>query len=153
MILTCPNCATDFLIADHLIGPEGREVKCDECGEVWVGGAEDPAPDPKPIAAKSKSPPASASASPDAETPNVMFAPPKAAPAPKRWRGRTASAAAVDKPARGQMPLVIVLMVLALTALGFIAFQGAVVKAWPAADGVYRAIGLSGAPAVRPSHG
>lgn len=137
MILTCPNCATDFLVPDHQIGPEGREVKCDECGEVWVGGVKDPAPEPQSAAAAVKSPPASAT--PEAETPNVMFAPPKAAPAPKAERGR--------------MALVIVLMVLALTALGFIAFQGAVVKAWPGADGVYRAIGLSRAPAVRPSHG
>lgn len=152
MILTCPNCATDFLVPDHQIGPEGREVKCDECGEVWVGGVKDPAPEPKPATVAFKSPPTSAT--PEAEAPNVMFAPRKAAvPTPKRGRGRMAPAARASNAARGQMVLVIILMVLALTALGFIALQGAVVKAWPAADGVYRAIGLSAAPALRPSHG
>ena len=151
MILTCPNCATDFLIPDHLIGPEGREVKCDECGEVWIGGVKTVAPEPEPVAATAKSP--SVAAVPEPAVPNVMFAPRKAASAPKRGRGRTTPAAVAPKSARGRTAMIFVLLVLSLIGAGFLAFHGAEVKAWLASTGVYRAIGISRAPPTPPSHG
>lgn len=35
MILTCPNCSTRFLLSAQMLAPEGRNVKCSKCGEVW----------------------------------------------------------------------------------------------------------------------
>jgi len=35
MILECPQCSTRFLVADHLIPPEGRTVKCGACKHDW----------------------------------------------------------------------------------------------------------------------
>jgi predicted Zn finger-like uncharacterized protein len=35
MILTCPNCATQYDVADGSIPPQGRKVRCASCGESW----------------------------------------------------------------------------------------------------------------------
>lgn len=35
MILTCPECQTQYGIPDGAIKPEGRKVKCVSCGHVW----------------------------------------------------------------------------------------------------------------------
>lgn len=35
MIVTCPNCTAKFLVADHLIPPAGRIVRCGSCKHLW----------------------------------------------------------------------------------------------------------------------
>lgn len=35
MILTCPECATRYSVADDGIGPDGRKVRCQACSHVW----------------------------------------------------------------------------------------------------------------------
>jgi len=40
MILTCPQCATRYLVDDGQMRPEGRKVKCAACGEEWRVSAE-----------------------------------------------------------------------------------------------------------------
>jgi len=40
MILTCPDCATRFKIADNAIGPNGRTVRCSQCSTTWFVAAE-----------------------------------------------------------------------------------------------------------------
>lgn len=42
MILTCPNCSTRYLLAARALAPDGRKVKCSNCGEIWF---EEPDPD------------------------------------------------------------------------------------------------------------
>ena len=56
MILTCPACATSYFIRDEAVGPEGRKVRCQSCGEVWRATPDEPleltlAPDPAVAAA------------------------------------------------------------------------------------------------------
>lgn len=35
MILSCPDCATRFLVNEALLEPHGRKVKCAKCQHVW----------------------------------------------------------------------------------------------------------------------
>ena len=42
MILTCPNCATRYVVKDGSIGPKGRKVRCANCQHSWHQDA-DPA--------------------------------------------------------------------------------------------------------------
>jgi predicted Zn finger-like uncharacterized protein len=35
MYIFCPNCRTNFVISNDLIGPEGKKVRCSKCQHVW----------------------------------------------------------------------------------------------------------------------
>ena len=35
MILTCPNCGTQYVVKDGAIPPEGRQVRCAACKHSW----------------------------------------------------------------------------------------------------------------------
>jgi len=43
MILTCPNCATQYVVKDGAIPPQGRQVRCASCKHSWHQDAEAPA--------------------------------------------------------------------------------------------------------------
>ena len=46
MILTCPNCGTQYVVKDGAIPPEGRQVRCAACKHSWHQDAEPAAPAP-----------------------------------------------------------------------------------------------------------
>jgi predicted Zn finger-like uncharacterized protein len=35
MLITCPNCSTRYTVADSAMPPQGRKVRCANCGHVW----------------------------------------------------------------------------------------------------------------------
>src|SRR3982750_1769637 len=35
MILTCPNCGTQYVVKDGAIPPQGRQVRCANCKHSW----------------------------------------------------------------------------------------------------------------------
>src|SRR5207253_2210516 len=43
MILTCPNCGTQYVVKDGAIPPEGRQVRCAACKHSWHQDPEAPA--------------------------------------------------------------------------------------------------------------
>ena len=43
MILTCPNCGTQYVVKDGAIPPQGRQVRCANCKHSWHQDPEDSA--------------------------------------------------------------------------------------------------------------
>ena len=41
MILTCPDCGTQYVVKDGAIPPEGRQVRCAACKHSWHQDPED----------------------------------------------------------------------------------------------------------------
>jgi predicted Zn finger-like uncharacterized protein len=48
MILTCPNCGTQYVVKDGAVPPEGRQVRCAACKHSWHQGPEEQAADTNP---------------------------------------------------------------------------------------------------------
>ncbi|MEM6413788.1 MAG: zinc-ribbon domain-containing protein [Pseudomonadota bacterium] len=49
MIITCPNCATQYDVEEQRFAPNGRSVRCAECGNSWFVPAPEPIEDLEPI--------------------------------------------------------------------------------------------------------
>src|SRR5437660_11690036 len=50
MILTCPNCGTQYVVKDDAVPPQGRQVRCAACKHSWHQGpmsAEETQPQPE----------------------------------------------------------------------------------------------------------
>jgi predicted Zn finger-like uncharacterized protein len=60
MILTCPNCGTQYVVKDGAVPPEGRQVRCAACKHSWHQ---------EPEATIAENPEAEMSAAPAAEEP------------------------------------------------------------------------------------
>lgn len=56
MILVCPSCDSKFKVPDTAIPPEGRKVRCAQCGNAWhATRAHELKPKPAPAAATARS--------------------------------------------------------------------------------------------------
>ena len=96
MILTCPNCGTQYVVKDGAIPPGGRQVRCAACKHSWH---QDPDDDEQSAEAQVTDEPDSAvSASYRAEAPEMTAGsdaveqiddetPGEAIPAPDHWEG------------------------------------------------------------------
>lgn len=127
MILTCPKCATRFFADDLAIGPAGRRVKCDACGEVWSSaGAEGP-PDFSSRVAPADDPVAEVERAATIEVP--LF---------------TERGTPPRKPARGRSraPWLFGALIVAIAIVGAFAFEHQIERMFPGASTVYRSVGL-----------
>ena len=68
MIVSCPNCSTNFKVPESALG---RTMKCARCGHVWRATAAAPSPVSAPAPAKKSAPPA---AKPAPRAPSPAFA-------------------------------------------------------------------------------
>ncbi len=68
MILVCPSCDSKFKVPDNAIPPEGRKVRCAQCGHVWhATRAHELKPTAAPATAAARAPAAAAFTPPVAE--------------------------------------------------------------------------------------
>lgn len=81
MILTCPNCSTQFSVPDTALGAQGRKVKCSRCAHTWFQRPEAPPPSVQdfPIIETENGQPTVSAPSPVEEMPR----PPRPAPVVK----------------------------------------------------------------------
>jgi len=172
MILTCPQCATRYLVDDGQMRPEGRKVKCAACGEEWRVSAqgenerapapvppeplplEPPLPEPDPPAAGSVAPVfevAGQEETPPAETVAVASEPPVLESlfvAPINTDSKPA-------PSTGSGPLsnlLLGLVILAVLGAAAFAFRMEIVRIAPKTAPIYSALGMPmSAPPAPPS--
>lgn len=149
MQIECSRCAARYEVADKLIGPAGKSVRCAKCGNVWLVRKPEPAATAEPVAwpelpqrtagqaaADSAEDPSLAEyRSAKEETAKAGFAKfPEAPPEEPLPRGRFGVAAAVGW-------VVTVLTISAAAWVGY-AHRDAVMEAWPPSERVYLALGL-----------
>lgn len=163
MLISCPNCDTQFAVPEAALGATGRMLKCARCGHKWF----QPAPLP-PQAAEDHGADGllpgfenfsfgSDSAAPDAATATVAAGDasdfdlddepePEREPIPEALKGDSARRGS-DQPQRGRgVGLLWILALLLLLAGGggyaAFVFQNRLVEFWPAAADYLETIGL-----------
>jgi predicted Zn finger-like uncharacterized protein len=137
MILTCPECATSYFVDDDKIPPDGRSVRCANCGNRWiarlepelelVSSPEEGALGREPLADAEESKPVSEL--PGDELPKVFRA-----RADTDRKVRQAAAIGVAWAAAAAMVAVIAALA--------IVFRADVVRSWPRSAAAYAAVGL-----------
>lgn len=119
MILTCPACSTRYTLDPQSLGPDGRKVRCTQCGHVWQ--QDPPADMPRPLPLPRGEDPDEPAALFDRRN-AVMIEPARASP---RWPAFTALA-----------------IVIAAMIGGLIVGREQVVRALPFTSGAYAMLGL-----------
>jgi predicted Zn finger-like uncharacterized protein len=151
MLIQCPRCMARYEVADGLIGPAGKNVRCAKCGMVWLAGRspvaapEEPLHWPEPPRREAAlEPPASSPppAGPRADpAPGGIRAAPAARPGPARADDAAPAAARSLVPA-AVAGWVATVLVLGAAGWGALAHREAVIAAWPPSERVYLALGL-----------
>ncbi len=144
MIITCPNCETQFNVDAAAFIPNGRTVRCAKCSHKWTqrppegdeapAGAADDEPSPAPAPAPAATPPDAEDddLDDDEDIPEIVERPVVPDAAPPRRRSR---AAAIGSWAA------LVLVVVAILGGAFFARQP-IVGLWPPAGQLYALIGF-----------
>ena len=121
MIVTCPNCAAKYKIAEAAIGDKGRMVSCANCRHRWfvgpepveIGEAREPTPEPTATASLAE----------------------------RRRQGE--GTGIVRRGSRSNALGWLVLLALVACVGALVLARDAIATAWPQIASVYRAVGLS----------
>ena len=143
MILTCPDCATRYVVDDERIGPQGRAVRCAACGTRWTA-----MPEPEPAAAVAAAPEASAAPVPD-PAPEPDFSElafePKPLPAdelPRAFRDKVHTQKRARQAAATGAIWAGMIGILALLIAAAVVLRQDVARLWPRTAGAYAMVGL-----------
>lgn len=118
MILTCPTCATRYVVDPAVLGVDGRVVRCAKCGETWREQAPADAP------------------------PAADLAPPADAFRPLPPGSNLPVPAVARRSRRSAFLLLGVAAAVLAVGIGAVLLRERVVGAWPAAARLYDAVGL-----------
>lgn len=146
MIITCPRCATRYLLESGVVRPPGRQVRCARCQHTWFQDALPDLPKPIPVPIEEQGqvgpvtdksrmlppPPGSiAQPLPRFEIPPPISAPP-ASPVIDRQRARSRSLAGFS----------VVLAFVAGIVLLFLYMPNEIAQVWPESASLYEALGM-----------
>lgn len=138
MILTCPACQTRYEVDAAKFPPQGRNVRCARCGEVWhASGVSLPPPPPPPPAWEPEPPRAEVYAQPETRDPepqndDYSYSEPAAPSEPKQWPRKLGLMA-------GWAGLVAVVLIIGVVAS---VYRQEVVEAWPKTATLYSKLGM-----------
>jgi len=136
MILTCPECATGYLVDDAQVPSAGRQVRCSACGTRWTAY-----PTPQPPLELVPSAPEAASSKPAAPARPAIASLP-GVELPRVFRDRVEEERRLRRAALSGAGWAAALLVVAAAAVAAILFREPVVRAWPQAASVYAAVGF-----------
>jgi predicted Zn finger-like uncharacterized protein len=163
MILTCPRCATRFLVEDAEVRAEGRRVRCSACDEEWRAfphiddaahdtGAETRWPEPPTLV------PAETMSAPAAEPIALAVTPEPVTPVASADLDEPAMVAPITTgrdrrgSSSGRTALILVAILLVLVVLAVV-LRGPIVQAIPAVGPIYSQLGIPPAAASHAPHG
>ena len=135
MILTCPKCASRYNLLAEILAPEGKRVKCSNCGETWFQ-----LPDPDELLAELE-------AQDVEDAPPLEDIPDAVKPIPE---GSSVPALNEDTPEQAKEPedlkviVLSALLIFLLLAMPLIAFKSSIMKAWPESTAFYQVLGMAG---------
>ncbi|HEY3696617.1 DUF3426 domain-containing protein [Phenylobacterium sp.] len=138
MILTCPECATSYFVDDGKIPPDGRTVRCANCGARWLAKVE---PDLQLVAAGDEGAVARESPPPRDEPPKAVSDLP-GEDLPKVFRAKADTERKVRQAAVVGVGWAAAAAVLAILAALAIVFRADVVRVWPRSAAAYATIGM-----------
>jgi len=154
MLIECPRCTARYEVADALIGPSGKSVRCAKCGTVWLAGrspvaAADPPlqwPEPprRPEGAEAPAPvpPPTTPAAPREEPALEELRAAQAAKGVAEDGGADMAARPRSLAAAAVIGWVATVAVLGAAGWGAYTYRDAVMQAWPPSERVYLALGL-----------
>ena len=146
MIITCPRCATRYLLEAGVVRPPGRQVRCARCQHTWFQDSQLDLPTPIPVPVEEQAP-----SGPVTDRSRMLAPPPgsiaqpiprfelpapplpkPASPAGERQRSRSRSLAGLS----------ILLAFLAGFVLLFLYMPTEIAQVWPESASLYEALGM-----------
>jgi predicted Zn finger-like uncharacterized protein len=161
MLIECPRCGARYQVAEGLIGPAGKSVRCAKCGNVWLArGLAAPADDDAPLqwpeapGRRARDARDAADAEPATAAAEAVEDPALAEFRAARDEVAKPGFARLPETARGEAPSrrgmaaaavigwVATVLFLGAAGWGGYAYRDAVMQAWPPSERVYLALGL-----------
>lgn len=135
MILTCPKCASRFNLLAEILAPDGKRVKCSNCGEVWFQ-----LPDPDELLTEIEEQ-EEQGAPPLEDIPDAVKPIPEGSSVPAISDHQEES---VKEPQNIVVTILSAFLMFLLLAMPLIAFKSSVMRAFPETMAFYNVLGMVG---------
>ncbi len=147
MIITCPDCETQFLVDIADIAPDGRDVRCSRCGYQWYVAPVIEKPAPAMTAAAAPGAEATTSAASSSVTPSVAAQEALS----DDYQSRLPVPVSVHGPGWRLLLSLILLLGMAAIIAGLYMERQRIMDTWPPARTIYERLGLTEAALAIPA--